>query len=212
MTCFRRRKWCSTCGGVRAHARRVETRFEARAGNVLLEYLAVARRDARPARRLPDVEPYDYLRPSRWCHGGILQSSGRSEALPAIPTLPGRGACAQQFPISRSKRRAPPVATPPGPSSGQGQTAIRRRSIGGPSGFARIVGNAPNTRHRSSSVAYLGMQWVSMHLSERAISLQLEWPPFALRGRFCVENASVFGTGSKLMNAPCPATAIVLVV
>lgn len=100
----------------------------------------------------------------------------------------------------------------PRPSSGQGQTAIRRRSIGGPSGFARIVGNAPNTRHRSSSVAYLGMQWVSMHLSERAISLQLEWPPFALRGRFCVENASVFGTGSKLMNAPCPATAIVLVV
>ena len=66
------------------------------------------------------------------------------------------------------------------PSSGQGQTAIRRRSIGGPSRFARIVGNAPNTRHRSSSVAYLGMQWVSMHLSERAISLQLEWPPFAL--------------------------------
>ena len=40
------------------------------------------------------------------------------------------------------------------PSSGQGQTAIRRRPIGGPSGLARIVGNAPNTRHRSSSVAY----------------------------------------------------------
>ena len=45
--------------------------------------------------------------------------------------------------------------TPPGPSSGQGQTAIRRRPIGGPSGLARIVGNAPNARHRSSSMAYL---------------------------------------------------------
>ena len=45
----------------------------------------------------------------------------------------------------------------PRPSSGQGQTAIRRRPIGGPSGLARIVGNAPNTRHRSSSVAYLGL-------------------------------------------------------
>lgn len=133
MTCFRRRKWCSTCGGVRAHARRVETRFEARAGNVLLEYLAVARRDARPARRLPDVEPYDYLRPSRWCHGGILQSSGRSEALPATPTLPGRGACAQQFPISRSERRAPPVATPPalfGAGADGHPKALDRRPLG----------------------------------------------------------------------------------
>ena len=119
------------------------------------ENLAVTRREARPVRRLPDVEPYDDFRPSRWCHGGILQSSGRSEALPATPTLPGRGARARQFPISRSERRAPPVATPPGPSSGQGQTAIRRRPIGGPSGLARIVGNAPNARHRSSSVAYL---------------------------------------------------------
>ena len=43
----------------------------------------------------------------------------------------------------------------PRPSSGQGQTAIRRRPIGGPSGLARIVGNAPNARHRSSSAAYL---------------------------------------------------------
>ena len=77
------------------------------------EYLAVARRDARPVRRLPDVEPYDGSRPSRWCHGGILQSSGRSGALPATPTLPGRGARARQFPISRSERRAPSVATPP---------------------------------------------------------------------------------------------------
>lgn len=43
----------------------------------------------------------------------------------------------------------------PRPSSGQGQTAIRRRPIGGPSGLARIVGNAPNARHRSLSAAYL---------------------------------------------------------
>ena len=121
------------------------------------EHLAVARRGARPVRRSPDVEPYDDLRPSRWCHGGILQSSGRSEALPSTPTLPGRGARARQFPISRPGRRAPPVATPPGPSSGQGRTAIRRRPIGGPSRLARIVGSAPNARHRSSSVAYLGL-------------------------------------------------------
>ena len=100
-------------------------------------------------------EPYDDFRPSRWCHGGTLQSLGRSDALPATPTLPGRGARARQFPISRSERRAPSVATPPGPSSGQGQTAIRRRPIGGPSGLARIVGNAPNARHRNSPVAYL---------------------------------------------------------
>lgn len=74
---------------------------------------AVARRDARPVRRHPDAEPYDDFRPSRWRHGGILQSSGRSEALPATPTLPDRGARARQFPISRSERWAPPAATPP---------------------------------------------------------------------------------------------------
>ena len=133
--------------------------YVGRAGDGLArENLAVTRREARPVRRHPDAEPYDDFRPSRWCHGGILQSVGRSEALPATPTLPGRGARAQQFPISRSERRAPPVATPPpGPSSGQGQTAIRRRPIGGPSGLARIVGNAPNARHRDSLVAYLGL-------------------------------------------------------
>ena len=93
---------------------RAEARCELRVGDGLArEHLAVARRDARPVRRLPDVEPYDGSRPSRWCHGGILQSSGRSGALPATPTLPGRGARAWQFPISRSERRAPSVATPP---------------------------------------------------------------------------------------------------
>ena len=75
--------------------------------------LVVVRRDVRSVRRLPDVEPYDDFRPSRWCHGDILQSSDQSEALPATPTLPGRGARARQFPISRSDLRAPPVATPP---------------------------------------------------------------------------------------------------
>ena len=84
------------------------------------------RRDVRPVRRLPGVEPYDDFRPSRWCHGGILQSSGRSEALPATSALPGRGARARQFPISRWERRAPPVATPPGPLRGRG-----RRPSGG---------------------------------------------------------------------------------
>ena len=89
---------------------------------VLQALVALARRDARPVRRLPDVEPYDGSRPSRWCHGGILQSSGRSGAIPATPTLPGRGARARQFPISRSERRAPSVATPPpGPLRGRGR-------------------------------------------------------------------------------------------
>lgn len=72
--------------------------YVGRAGDGLArENLTVARRDARPVRRLPDVESYDDFRPSRWCHGGILQSVGRLEALPATPTLPGRGARAQQF-------------------------------------------------------------------------------------------------------------------
>lgn len=118
------------------------------------QYLAVPGRDACPMGQFPDIEPDDGFRHSRWCHGVILQSVGRSEPLPATPTLPGRGACARQFPISRPERRAPPVATPPGPSTGQGQTAIRRRPIGGPSGLARIVGNAPNARHRNLSVAH----------------------------------------------------------
>lgn len=118
------------------------------------QHLAISSRDACPVGRFPDIEPDDGFRHSNWCHGSILQSVGRSEPLPATPTLPGRGACARQFPISRPERRAPPVATPPGPSTGQGQTAIRRRPIGGPSGLARIVGNAPNARHRNLSMAY----------------------------------------------------------
>ena len=88
--------------------------------------LALARDDARPVRRLPDVEPYDDFWPSRWCHGGILQSSGRSEALPATPTLPGRGARARQFPsVVRSGERLR-WQHPPGPLRGRG-----RRPSGG---------------------------------------------------------------------------------
>lgn len=82
--------------------------------------LALARDDARPVRRFPDVEPYDDPRPGGWCHGGILQSVGRSEALPSTPTLPGRGLRARQFPISRSERRASSVATPPPGPRGAG--------------------------------------------------------------------------------------------
>ena len=45
-----------------------------------------------------------------------------------------------------------------------------------------------------------GLLWNAMGvdapLGERAISLQLEWPPFALCGRVCAENASIFGAGS----------------
>lgn len=91
------------------------------------QHLAISSRDACPVGRFPDIEPDDGFRHSNWCHGGILQSVGRSEPLPATPTLPGRGACARQFPISRPERRAPPVATPPpGPLRGRG-----RRPSGG---------------------------------------------------------------------------------
>ena len=49
---------------------------------------------------------------------------------------------------------APGGNTPPGASTGQGQTAIWRRPIGGASGLARIVGNAPNARPRNLSMVY----------------------------------------------------------
>lgn len=104
--------WVDNEGSREFVEKRVEGVFSVGYG-LAREHPAVRHRDARPVRRLPDVEPYDGFRPSRWCHGGILQSSGRLEALPATPTLPGRGARARQFPISRSERRAPPVATPP---------------------------------------------------------------------------------------------------
>ena len=108
--------------------------YVGRAGDGLArENLAVMRREARPVRRLPDVEPYDDFRPSRWCHGGILQSSDRSEAPPATPTLPGRGARARQFPISRLERRALSVATSPalfGAGADGHPEALGRRPLG----------------------------------------------------------------------------------
>ena len=82
--------------------------------------LALASDHALPVRRLPDVEPDDDSRPGGWCHGGIPQSVGRSEALPSTRTLPGRGPRAWQFPISRSERRASSVATPPPGPRGAG--------------------------------------------------------------------------------------------
>ena len=143
-------------GGVMCGARRrARARVRLMVATGCSAYLTIAHHDARPARRLPDVELYDDFRPSRWCHGGILQSSGRSEALPSTPTLPGRGPRARQFPISRSERRASSVATPPRALEGQGHAAIRGRPIGGPSGLGQTVGHAPNARHRSSSMAYL---------------------------------------------------------
>ena len=100
--------------------------------------LALARDHARPVRRLPDVEPYDDFRPGGWCHGGILQSVGRSEALPSTPTLPGRGPRARQFPISRSERRASSVATPPGPSRGRGTRPSGDARSAAPRGLAKL--------------------------------------------------------------------------
>ena len=64
--------------------KRVEGVFSVGNGPACQE-LALARDDARPVRRLPDVEPYDDSRPSRWFHGGILQSSGRSAAPRGLP-------------------------------------------------------------------------------------------------------------------------------
>ena len=110
------------------------------------QHLAISSRDACPVGRFPDIEPDDGFRHSNWCHGGILQSVGRSEP-PRDTHITGRGACARQFPISRPGGERPRWQHPRA-LYGQGQTAIRRRPIGGPSGLARIVGNAPNARHR----------------------------------------------------------------
>ena len=111
-------------------------------------------RDACPMGQFPDIEPDDGLATTGWCHGVILQSVGRSEPLPATPTLPGRGACPRFLSVVRSGER--PRWQHPGPSTGRGEReAIRRRPIGGPlGGFARIVSNAPNARNRNLSVAH----------------------------------------------------------
>ena len=50
-----------------------------------------------------------------WCHGGVLQSVGRSEILLSTPTLPGFGLRARRLPVSRSEQRASSAATSPGP-------------------------------------------------------------------------------------------------
>lgn len=54
----------------------------------------------------------------------------------------------RQFPISRLKRRRPRRQHPPGPSSGQGQTAVRGRPIGGPFGPACIVSDTGEIHQR----------------------------------------------------------------
>ena len=100
--------------------------------------LALAHDDARLVRRFPDVEPYDDSRPGGWRHGGILQSSGRSEALPSTPTLPGRGPRARQFSISRSEWRAFSVATLPGPSRGRGRRPSGDARSAAPRGLAKL--------------------------------------------------------------------------
>lgn len=54
----------------------------------------------------------------------------------------------RQFPISRLKRRRPRRQHPRGPSSEQGQTAVRGRPIGGPFGLARIVSDTGEMHQR----------------------------------------------------------------
>ena len=106
--------------------RRARARVGLMAATGCSAYLALARDDARPVRRLPDVEPYDDFRPSRWCHGDILQSSGRSEALPrhshylAVAPAPG-----SFLSVVRSGGRLR-WQHPPGPLRGSG-----RRPSGG---------------------------------------------------------------------------------
>ena len=108
----------------------------------------------------------------------------------------------RQFPISRLKRRRLRRQYPPGPSSGQGKTAVRGRPIGGPDGLACIVcdtGKCINgvsnssfltvmgLRRRSSKVAGPYALWSVIHLvtfphhswaSEFLASL---WAPHQLR-------------------------------
>ena len=81
---------------------------------------------ARAVRPLPDVDPQvGDGGPARFGHG-VSSPLSRPESAEATLTLPGRGPRGpahlyQSFPA----RRPAPVATPPGPSAGQGQTAIR---------------------------------------------------------------------------------------
>lgn len=97
--------------------------------------------------------------------GGSTTGSSPSAATPAR-TPPSRGSSASSgLPGRRRAERGTQrylcrdfgrmfSNTLPGPSTGQGQTAIRRRPIGGSSELARIVGNAPNARRRNLSMAY----------------------------------------------------------
>ena len=122
------------------------------------ENLAVARRDARPVRRLPDVDPYD---DSGLLGGAMAISSNRQiDRKPSLRhphSLAVAPAPGSFLSVVRSGERL--RWQHPRPSSGQGQTVIRRRPIGGPSGLARIVGNAPNARRRSLSVVYPRLRW-----------------------------------------------------
>lgn len=98
-----------------------------------------------------------------WCHGGVLQSVGRSEALPSMPALPGCGPGPGGF-LSVVRSDEHPRRQYPRALEGQGHMAIRGRPIGGPSGLGQTVGHAPNARHRSSSAVYLRLQWAQPSL------------------------------------------------
>ena len=118
------------------------------------EHLAVARRDARPVRRLPEVEPYD---DSGLLSGAMVVSSNRwvdwrpfLRHLHYLAVAPGPGSFLS---VVRSGER--PRWRHPLGGRGAGHMAIQGCRSGGPLGPGQTVGHAPNARHRSSSMAYL---------------------------------------------------------
>lgn len=81
---------------------------------------------ARAVRPLPDIDPQvGHGGPASLGHG-VSSPLSRPEPAEATPTLPGRGPSrARHISISRFPRALPPRWQHPGPSAGQGQTAIR---------------------------------------------------------------------------------------
>ena len=120
------RDWSTTtsASGKRPNSESVSSSSCSRRG--AQQHLAISSRDACPVGRFPDIEPDDGFRHSRWCHGVILQSVGRSEPLPATPTPPAVALAPGSFlSVVRSGER-PRWQHPPGPLRGRG-----RRPSGG---------------------------------------------------------------------------------
>ena len=114
-------------------------------------------RGARRASRVYRLDPplHGALAEAALVHGLALGLSGAVEVdyLPLelvgeMPRVPG-------VPHMRSSRLLRPSRNCPH----QCCQSIRRRPTGGPSGLARIVGNAPNAYHRNLSMVYFRLLW-----------------------------------------------------